>query len=59
MTREQQLFAAAKYHLEMFRPFTTRPIGAPGSPARLEQEAQIEAHQQLKAAIARYEGGAS
>jgi hypothetical protein len=30
--------------VDNFKPFTNRPIGAPGSTARIEQEKQIEVH---------------
>jgi hypothetical protein len=59
MTREQRLFAAARMHFELFTPFTTKPVGAPGSTARLEQEVQISAHEDLREAIAAYEGKAA
>jgi hypothetical protein len=56
MTREQRLFAAARQHFEMFEPFTAKPVGAPGSAARLEQEVQISAHEDLREALDAYEG---
>lgn len=34
-----------------FRPFTLRPIGAEGSPARIEQEEQNAAHKAARAAL--------
>jgi hypothetical protein len=56
--REQRLYAAARLHLELFQPFTMKPVGAEGSPARLEQQSQIEAHKDLNLALAAYEGTA-
>lgn len=34
-----------------FKPFTSKPIGAPNSQARLEQESQIEAHAKATAIL--------
>jgi hypothetical protein len=58
MTREQALHSAAQLHAELFQPFTMKPIGGEGSPARLEQEAQIAAHKQLLEALSAYAGKA-
>lgn len=36
-----------------FKPFTSKPMGAPNSQARLEQEVQIEAHAKARAILAK------
>lgn len=58
MTREQRLFAAARMHFEFFAPLAAKQVGAPGSAARLEQEVGISVHEDLRAALAAYEGEA-
>ena len=55
MTREQQLFAAARLYFELLRPVTATPKGAEGSPERLVHEAQMAAHAELANALAAYE----
>lgn len=47
-----QLLQALKDMVRCFRPFTSMPIGAPGSPARAEQDEQIAVHRSAIAAIA-------
>lgn len=46
-----ELADALRDMIANFRPFTFRPIGAEGSAARLEQEAQIAAYQKAKNAL--------
>lgn len=40
-----------------FKPFTLKPIGAPGSQARMDQDDQIEAHREAVEALAEYRNG--
>ena len=47
-----QLLSALKDMVRCFQPFTSKPIGAPGSSARIEQDDQIAAYRSALAAIA-------
>jgi len=42
----RELRAALERMVKAFQPFRSKPMGAPHSPARLEQEEQIAAHDQ-------------
>jgi len=46
-----ELRAALERMVKAFQPFRSKPIGAPHSPARLEQEEQIAAHDQARAVL--------
>jgi hypothetical protein len=50
------LYAALRQLLATRPAFTSKPIGAPHSPARLEQEAAIKADHDARRAIAKAEG---
>jgi len=55
MTDEEiagKLRVALWHMVDCFKPFTMKPMGAPGSVARLEQEQQIAAHKRAKEALA-------
>lgn len=45
------LVEALRVMTATFLPFSSRPVGAPGSPARMGQEAQIAAHAKARAAL--------
>ena len=42
----RELRSALERMVKAFQPFRSKPMGAPHSPARLEQEEQIAAHDQ-------------
>jgi len=44
----RELRAALERMVKAFQPFRSKPMGAPHSPARLEQEEQIAAHDQAR-----------
>lgn len=50
--KTDQLRIALWHMVDAFKPFTMRPIGAPGSAARAEQENQIAAHKRAREALA-------
>jgi hypothetical protein len=50
------LLAALEGMVSAFRPFTMKPIGGEGSPARLEQETQIAAYKEARAALSKAHG---
>lgn len=52
------LYAALESMAAAFKPFTMKPMGAPGSAARFEQEAQIEAAAKAHAALSKASGTA-
>lgn len=47
----QRLRCALTEMVEAFEPFTSRPMGAPNSDARVKQQLQIAAHRDAKAAL--------
>ena len=51
-----ELEAALYAMVETFKPFTNRPVGAPGSAARLDQEHQIKVHAAARALLNGKEG---
>jgi len=57
--RIARLEIALRGTVDNFKPFTLKPIGAPGSLARAEQDAQIAAHAAAVAALGddRWKGG--
>jgi hypothetical protein len=50
------LLAALKRMAGAFRPFTMKPIGAPGSAARADQDEQIAAHAEAMRVLAAARG---
>lgn len=52
------LVKALEEMVETFKPFTMRPVGAPGSSAREDQEHQIAVHSRAHAALSKYRGEA-
>jgi len=52
------LASALQDMVSNFEPFRSRPVGAPNSSARAEQDAQIAAFDKAKAALASIEGEA-
>jgi hypothetical protein len=49
---EREAFRASlKRMTDAFRPFRMKPVGSPGSSARLEQDEQIAAHAEATALI--------
>lgn len=52
------MLEALKLARNSLRPFTLKPIGAPGSEARAKQDAEIEAYNTICAVIAKAEGRA-
>lgn len=48
------LRAALERHVAAFKPFTLKPVGAPGSTARADQDEQIAAHRQAVEALAAF-----
>lgn len=46
-----RLRAALRDMVDNFKPFTLKPVGAPGSQARAEQDAQARAHAEEVAAL--------
>lgn len=46
-----ELVEALEAMTQNFKPFTMKPIGAPNSQARLDQESQIEAHAKATAIL--------
>lgn len=53
------LVKALEEIVETFKPFTMRPVGAPGSSAREDQEHQIAVHSRARAALSKYRGEAA
>ncbi len=51
-----EMYEALRSMVAGFKPFTFRPVGAPGSPAREEQDEQNRAHAAARAALAKVEG---
>jgi hypothetical protein len=52
-TLEKELYEALEWYLHARPAFRSMPVGAPGSPARLGQEAAIAAEDKAKAALAK------
>lgn len=52
MTEQETLRVALWHMVDKFKPFTMKPIGAPGSIARAEQDEQIAAYRKAKEALA-------
>ncbi len=48
--------AALQAMVSAFQPFTLKPMGAPNSEAREQQEAQVAAHAAALSILRRYEG---
>jgi hypothetical protein len=51
-----ELYEALDDMVAVFKPFSSKPIGAPGSQARIEQEMQICAHANALAVLAKARG---
>jgi hypothetical protein len=51
MTAEETLRVALWHMVDKFKPFTMKPIGAPGSMARAEQDQQIAAYKRAVEAL--------
>jgi len=51
-----ELLAALKQYVATYPAFKSRPIGAPGSPARIEQDVLIAMEMAARTAIAKAEG---
>ncbi len=48
---KERLREVLERHVAAFKPFTSKPIGAPNSYARLQQEDQVAAHEQARSAL--------
>lgn len=48
-----EMRAALQAMVDVFKPFTSKPMGGPNSDARLEQEAQISAYAYATSALSR------
>lgn len=55
---ERQMLAIIKRYMRTYPAFRARPVGAPGSQKRIEQEDQIDLEDDARAAIAKAEGRA-
>lgn len=52
-TDNADLIAALQGMIDNFKPFTMKPVGAPNSQARADQDAQIAAHKAARSALAK------
>lgn len=59
MSQYDALIKALQAYIDHRPAFRVRPIGAPGSPARVAQQIEIEIEDQALAAIARATGAAT